>query len=244
VAQGFEHLVGPQGQAGVTRAAGDRAEGIGEEGLAHAHGADDGDVGALLEKAQGDELVEHGLVVADGSGLVPAFQAHGRVQACPLRTDGSGLAVRAGGLVGENEQEEILVGGSGAGQLGSAAAGIGQVADRLGLVWDEDLEDAAKEGPGGLAGLDGLGGSFGEARVDEPVAGAYGGKDEGAEPAAAAGLIRLKRAHRAGVELEFLAGAAVGYRDRGRVLSQRELRTGKPVKSRVGNVDALPQQEL
>ena len=68
------------GEDGVAAAAGDVAERVGEEGLADADGADDGDVGVRLEEAQRDELVPERAVEGDLGGRVPVLEGHGGVE--------------------------------------------------------------------------------------------------------------------------------------------------------------------
>lgn len=80
-----------EGEDGVTATAGDVAEGVSEEGLPHADGAEDGENGVALEEAEGDELIEEHLVAGDlgqasscmaGSSLARAAR---RVAARPPR---------------------------------------------------------------------------------------------------------------------------------------------------------------
>ena len=93
----------------MAAAAGDVAEGVGEEGLADADGADDGDVGVGLEEAQRDELVEQRAVEGDLGGRIPRLELHRGIEAGALGAERDGLAVAAGGLVAEDEQQEVLV---------------------------------------------------------------------------------------------------------------------------------------
>jgi hypothetical protein len=65
---------------------------------------------AVSTEAQGEQLVEDVVVVADGGGGVEVLQPHCRVQA-----GGAGAALRGGGfpagdLVGQDELEELGVG--------------------------------------------------------------------------------------------------------------------------------------
>ena len=60
VLEGLEQAIGAQRQDRVPAAAGDVAEGVGEEGLADPDRADDRHVGVGFEEAQRDELVEEG----------------------------------------------------------------------------------------------------------------------------------------------------------------------------------------
>src|SRR5262245_64874571 len=56
--QGLEHAVGTDGDDGVATATGGMADGVGEEGLAYADVADDGEVVVSLDHAQGDQFVQ------------------------------------------------------------------------------------------------------------------------------------------------------------------------------------------
>src|SRR4030067_856586 len=76
------------------------------------------------------------------------------------------------------------------------------------------------------------------------MAGEHGGEDECAEPAAFPVLIGLQKPHPAGVELEFLAGAAVGDGDCEPAFAEPQLLVGEPVQGRVTYVESLPQEEL
>jgi hypothetical protein len=66
-------------------------------------------VGAF-EEAQGDELAPEGAVVGDPRGLVPVFELRLRLEARLLGADRGREAITAGGFVGEDEGEEVLVG--------------------------------------------------------------------------------------------------------------------------------------
>jgi hypothetical protein len=107
--EGLEHLVGANGEDGLAAAAGGVTDGVSEEGLADADGADDGDVVVGLEEAQGKELAEELSVEGDLGGLVPALDLLCGIELSFLRAERGGLAVAAGGLVLEDEQQEILV---------------------------------------------------------------------------------------------------------------------------------------
>jgi len=86
------------------------AEGVSEEGLADAHVPDDGDVVVGFEEAQRGEFVEQGAVELDLGGLVPPLELGVPLQVAPLGPDGGRLAVAAGGLVAEREEQQVLVG--------------------------------------------------------------------------------------------------------------------------------------
>ncbi len=106
----LEHLVGAEREDGVAAAAGDVADRVGEEGLPHAHAADDGDVVVRLDEAQRGELVEKRPVELGLRRLVPAFELAVGLKEGPLGAEGGGLAVAPLGFVGEGEQQEVLVG--------------------------------------------------------------------------------------------------------------------------------------
>ena len=62
-------MIGPLREDGVLAAAGDVAEGVGEEGLADTDGADDGDVSGGLDEAEGAELGPEILIEAEPPAL-------------------------------------------------------------------------------------------------------------------------------------------------------------------------------
>ena len=107
--EGLEHLVGGDGEDGVAAAAGEPAEGVGEEGLADADGADDGDVGVGVEEAQRDELVPERAVVGDLGRRVPVLELHGGIELGLGGAQRDGGAVAARDLVAEDEEQEVLV---------------------------------------------------------------------------------------------------------------------------------------
>lgn len=103
VPQALQQSIGSTGEDGVTAAAGDVAEGVGEEGLADADRADDRHVGGLLEEririlAPGSTVVDLapagcagpagpcGLRRADlgGSGSPPLLDPGGRRQSSAI----------------------------------------------------------------------------------------------------------------------------------------------------------------
>ena len=107
---------------------------------------------------------------------------------------------------------------------------VGDVHDRLGIVGDDDPEDSTKIFPGDLARLDGVGGLLREDRVYEAVALTV--------------FAGFQRSHPAGIELELLAGAAVGGRDGESAFTEPKFRDGEAVQGRVTDVDSLPQKKL
>ena len=86
------------------------AERVGEEGLADADRSDDRDMGVVLDEAQRAQLVPQLGVVADVGGGVPRLELVRGVEAGALGPELRGGAVAAGDLVGEDQQEEVLVG--------------------------------------------------------------------------------------------------------------------------------------
>ena len=110
VLEGLEQRVRAEGEDGVAAATGDVAQGVGEKGFADADGADEGDVVMRLQEAERDELGEEGAIEGDVGGGVPVLELGARVEARPLRPQGGGQAVPARDLVGEDKQEEVLVG--------------------------------------------------------------------------------------------------------------------------------------
>jgi hypothetical protein len=81
---------------------------VGEKTLADADGADEGDVVMRLQEAERDELGEERAIEGDVGGGVPVLELGARVEARPLRPQGSGQAVPARHLVGEDEQECVF----------------------------------------------------------------------------------------------------------------------------------------
>ena len=112
------------------------------------------------------------------------------------------------------------------------------------IIRDDDPEDSAKVFPGDLARLDGVGGLLREDRVYEAVASENGGEDERLEAAALPVFAGFQQSHPAGIELELLAGAAVGDRDGEPAFAEPKFRDGEPVQGRVTDIDPLPQKKL
>src|SRR5258708_18868564 len=69
----------------------------GQERLADPDRAHDQRVVTVGDEPQREQLGEHGLVVADGGGVVEVLQPHGRVQAGGAGAAGGGGGVAAGG---------------------------------------------------------------------------------------------------------------------------------------------------
>jgi len=110
VLEGLGQAIGADGAHGGAAGAGELPERVGEEGLADADGADDGDVFVLVEEAQRGELTQQGAVEGDARGVVPALEPPRRVEAGLLGPHGRGGAVAAAHLVGQDGQQQILVG--------------------------------------------------------------------------------------------------------------------------------------
>ncbi len=91
-------------------AAGSGSESVGQEGLADADRADDGDMRVGLEEAQGAQLVPELDVVADVGGRVPGLELMCWIEAGALGSELRRYAVAARDLVGEDHQDEVLVG--------------------------------------------------------------------------------------------------------------------------------------
>jgi len=110
VLEGLEHPIRAEGEDGVAAAARDVAEGVGQEGLADADGADEGDMVMRLEEAKGDELVEQRAIEGDRGGGVPVLELSTRIEAGPLGAQGGGEAIATRRLVSEDEEQEVLMG--------------------------------------------------------------------------------------------------------------------------------------
>jgi hypothetical protein len=85
------------------------AERVREKGLAHPDGPDDGDVVMGFQEAEGGELVEERAVEGDLRRGIPVLELRAGVEARTLRAEGRGQAIAPGHLVGEDEQEKVLV---------------------------------------------------------------------------------------------------------------------------------------
>ena len=70
-----------------------------EKGLAHANGADDGDVLVGIEEAQGHEFVEERTVEGDLGGVIPRFKTHRGIEPGFVGAQRDGLAVAARGFI-------------------------------------------------------------------------------------------------------------------------------------------------
>ena len=117
------------------------AEGVGEEGLADADGADDRDVGVGLEEAERRELVEQGAIEGHLRGGVPRLELHAGVEAGALDAGGHGQRVPPGRFVAEDDQEEVLIGQL---LLAGQAEPLGQGVEHPGEL--EATEDGAEVG--------------------------------------------------------------------------------------------------
>src|SRR6266446_233157 len=93
-----------------------------------------------------------------------------------------------------------------------------------------------------LRGCRGLGG-LGEDRPHEAVARADGGEDPRPEAAPLAEEIRREERHPAGIQLDLLAGAAVGDGYARRGAAEAQFGDGEAVQRRVRDLDALPREE-
>jgi len=115
--------------------------------------------------------------------------------------------------------------------------------DRLRVVGDQRLEDAAEELPCSLACLDRALCGLTQARPHETMPRAHRGEDPRSRAAALAVGPGLQPQHPAGVELHFLAGPAVGDRDGRRRAPEAQLGDREAVQRRVRHLDALAQKE-
>jgi hypothetical protein len=144
----------------VAAAARDVAQGVGQEGLADADGADEGDMVMRGEEAEGDEFVEQGAIERDRRRGVPVLELGRRIEARPLGAQGGGEALAPRRLVGEGEQEEVLMG-----QL---------LLPRQGEAFRERVEDAGEpEAPqhGLEIARDRVGGQAGRSHAGSPGSG-------------------------------------------------------------------------
>jgi len=109
VLERLEELVGADGEHSVLVPARDVAECVCEEGLANADGANDRDVPVRLDEPHRDELVEQLLVVLHFRRRVPALELHVGLEERALGAGRRCGAVAALALVGEQEEQEVLV---------------------------------------------------------------------------------------------------------------------------------------
>jgi hypothetical protein len=116
--------------------------------------------------------------------------------------------------------------------------------DRLRVIGNQDAEDAQEIGPGRLAGLDRRLGRLPEDRIDEAVAREHHGEDPRPKAPAPPGRIGGEVRHPAGVELDLLAGAAVGDRNRRGGVPEAELGDREAPEGRVADLDALAPEQL
>jgi hypothetical protein len=135
------------------------AEGVGEEGLPHADGPDDGDVVVGLQEAERGELIQQCAVEGDLRGGIPVLELRGGVEARALSPEGRGQAVASRHLVGEDEQEEVLVGHL---LLAGEGEALGQSVEEPGeLEAAQHGLEIGRDGVGGHAGSPSSGRSAG-----------------------------------------------------------------------------------
>ena len=115
--------------------------------------------------------------------------------------------------------------------------------DRLRVIRNEDLEDAAKKLPRRFARFDGAGRRFLEGGIDEAVARAHRREDPGAKPPAFA-LGQGEPADPARIDLHFLARLAIQHRDRRRGLAKLQLEDREPMQRRIRDLDAVAHEQL
>src|SRR5271170_5578326 len=105
----LEHLVCDNGERRDAATTRDMADAMREEALADTDGADDGDVGALLDEPQRDELVEQLLVEGDARGLVPALELHLGVEVRTLRAERGSEAISTRSFVLQHQEQQVLM---------------------------------------------------------------------------------------------------------------------------------------
>jgi hypothetical protein len=173
-----------------------------------------------------DEALAGEAVVADvGHGALDASLVPGVPHPCGIDLEAAGLGVLQEGLDQAGLQR------------------VGRADDRLGVVRQERVEDAAEEGPGGLTGFDRAGGGLLEAGVDEAMPGADRGEDPGSEAATTAREVWRQPTGPADVELQLVAGIAVEHGDGGGPLAESELGNGEAMQRRVGDLDPVAAEQ-
>ncbi len=121
---------------------------------------------------------------------------------------------------------------------------VGCLDDRLGVVRDQHMEHAAIKLPRGFARGDRGGGCFPIDGIHETVAGYHRGEDEALQPPPLAALVRLKTAHPARIDLEFLARITIEHSDGRRLPPETQFLPGKAVQRPIRDLDSLPTQQL
>jgi hypothetical protein len=109
--EGLEHAVGASSEYGVTPTTGEMPECVSQEGLADADVADDSDMVMRFDEAERGELGEQSLVEVNLGGSVPVFEAGVLFEPSFLGAKSGGEAIAALRLVGEHEEQEVLVRG-------------------------------------------------------------------------------------------------------------------------------------
>jgi hypothetical protein len=109
--EGLEHVIGPKSEHGVTATTGEMSECVSEEGLSDADVADDGDVMMRADETQRGEFGEQSLVEVNLGGGVPVFESGAKVELSLLNPKSDRKAIATLSLVGEHEEQEVLVRG-------------------------------------------------------------------------------------------------------------------------------------
>ena len=101
------HLVGAHEEHALAGPAGGVAEGGGQEGFTHAHGAEQEDVLAALEEAQAEELLDAIAIEGDRGLPVEVFEGLLLLEAGAGEAEGEVFVIAAIDLVLEHELEEV-----------------------------------------------------------------------------------------------------------------------------------------
>jgi hypothetical protein len=120
---------------------------------------------------------------------------------------------------------------------------IGLEDDRLGVIRDDDIEDAPEKLPGRFTRLNRARGRFFEAGIDEAVAGARRGKNEGAK-ATLFPLGQREPPDAARIDLQLLAGLTIEHRDRRGGFPKLQLEDREAVERGVGDLDTVADEQL
>src|SRR5688572_26285101 len=120
---------------------------------------------------------------------------------------------------------------------------IGLEDDRLGVIRNDDVEHATKKLPGRFTRLNCARGRFFEAGIDEAVAGAHRGKDEGAK-ATLLPLGQREPPDPARIDLQLLTRLTIEHRDRRGGFPKLQLEDREAVERGVGDLDAVADEQL
>ncbi len=204
----------------------------------------------LARQAVGGRVATHAvLVLAPVAGMgaghlqvLEVLASEAVVTHVPHRALGARLVARMAGA-GGIDLEAARLGVFEEGAVDVRLEWVGVLNDGLGAVGDQRAEHAPVELPGRLARFDRARRRLSEAGIDEPIARHMGREDPGAQPAASAPQIGLEVMHPAGVDLELVAGLAIGDRDRGGRTAEAELSDREAPQRRIGQLDTAPSQQ-